>query len=113
MASHLAVLFFRVRNIGRAFGIVDLGGDPILDLLVDEEEGGRVGVVPHLHLDLGAGHLRSATGCLLLCGSPINLDSSSSKVLEMNHEIMFAWQGDYQLDESFNPKCSEYEKAII
>ena len=51
-----------MRNIGRAFGIVDLGGDPSLDLLVDEEEWCRIGVVPHLHLDLRAGHLRSATG---------------------------------------------------
>ena len=54
---YLNILFLRMRNIGRAFGIVDLGGDLSLDLLVDEEEGGRVGVVTHLHLDLCAGHL--------------------------------------------------------
>ena len=53
--NYLNILLLWVRNIGRALRIVDLGSDLRLDLLVDEEEGGRVGVLPNLHC--------------LLCGS--------------------------------------------
>ena len=38
-----------MRNVGRALRIVDLGSDLRLDLLVDEEEGGRVRVLANLH----------------------------------------------------------------
>ena len=51
---YLNILFLRVRNIGRALRIVDLGSDLRLDLLVDEEEGGRVGVLANLHCLLGS-----------------------------------------------------------
>ena len=47
--NYLNILFLGVRNIGRALRIVDLGSDLRLDLLVDEEEGGRVGVLANLH----------------------------------------------------------------
>ena len=46
---YLNILFLWVRNVGRALRIVDLGSDLRLDLLVDEEEGGRVGVLANLH----------------------------------------------------------------
>ena len=52
--NYLNILFLRVRNVGRALGIVDLGSDLRLDLLVDEEEGGRVGVLANLHCLLGS-----------------------------------------------------------
>ena len=47
--DYLNILFLWVRNVGRALRIVDLGSDLRLDLLVDEEEGGRVGVLANLH----------------------------------------------------------------
>ena len=46
---YLNILFLWVRNVGRALRIVDLGSDLRLDLLVDEEEGGRVRVLANLH----------------------------------------------------------------
>ena len=51
---YLNILFLWVRNVGRALRIVDLGSDLRLDLLVDEEEGGRVGVLANLHCLLGS-----------------------------------------------------------
>ena len=51
---YLNILFLWVGNIGRALRIVDLGSDLRLDLLVDEEEGGRVGVLANLHCLLGS-----------------------------------------------------------
>ena len=52
--NYLNILFLWVGNIGRALRIVDLGSDLRLDLLVDEEEGGRVGVLANLHCLLGS-----------------------------------------------------------
>ena len=52
--NYLNILLLRVRNVGRALRIVDLGSDLRLDLLVDEEEGGRVGVLANLHCLLGS-----------------------------------------------------------
>ena len=46
---YLNILLLWVRNVGRALRIVDLGSDLRLDLLVDEEEGGRVRVLANLH----------------------------------------------------------------
>ena len=51
---YLNILFLWVRNVGRALRIVDLGSDLRLDLLVDEEEGGRVGVLANLQCLLGS-----------------------------------------------------------
>ena len=47
---HLSKLFLRMRDIGGPLGVVHLRRDPLLDLLGDEEEGGGVGVLAHLHM---------------------------------------------------------------
>ena len=47
---HLSKLFLGMRNIGGPLGVVHLRRDPLLDLLGDEEEGGGVGVLAHLHM---------------------------------------------------------------
>ena len=48
--SHLSKLFLGMRDIGGPLGVVHLRRDPLLDLLGDEEEGGGVGVLAHLHM---------------------------------------------------------------
>ena len=41
-------LLLRVGNIGRPLGIIGLGSDPLLDLLGDKQERGRIGIIPLL-----------------------------------------------------------------
>ena len=49
-------LLLWVGNIGRPLGVISLGSDPLLDLLGDKEERGRIRVIPLVQDDLGSGH---------------------------------------------------------
>ena len=52
----LGKLLLRVGHIGGPLGVVGLLGDPLLDLLGDEEEGGWVGVFADGDNNLRSGH---------------------------------------------------------
>ena len=49
-------LLLWVGNIGRPLGVISLGSDPLLDLLGDKEERGRIGIIPLVQDDLRSGH---------------------------------------------------------
>ena len=52
----LGELLLGVGNIGRPLGVISLGSDPLLNLLGDKEERGRIGVIPLVQDDLRSGH---------------------------------------------------------
>ena len=65
---HLSKLFLGMRDIGGPLGVVHLRRDPLLDLLGDEEEGGGVGVLAHLHIMIGMTMVKTTTVMLMMIG---------------------------------------------
>ena len=65
---HLSKLFLGMRDIGGPLGVVHLRRDPLLDLLGDEEEGGGVGVLAHLHMMISMMMVKMTTAMVMMIG---------------------------------------------
>ena len=65
---HLSKLFLGMRDIGGPLGVVHLRRDPLLDLLGDEEEGGGVGVLAHLHMMISMTMVKMTRAMVMMIG---------------------------------------------
>ena len=81
---HLSKLFLGVRNIGGPLGVVHLRRDPLLDLLGDEEEGGGVGVLAHLHMMISMTMVKMTTAMVMMIGIESSATFSSILVPGMS-----------------------------
>ena len=81
---HLSKLFLGMRNIGGPLGVVHLRRDPLLDLLGDEEEGGGVGVLAHLHMMISMMMVKMTMVMMMMIGIESSLTFNSILVPGMS-----------------------------